>query len=73
MRPYTKVKVTVPMIHRMDALREAKLSYNAIAAVMRLDYEGDFNEYHVRYYLRNYAPGYRRSPRGRPFEGKAAA
>jgi len=73
MRAYAKVHVTVPMIHRMAELRNAGLSYAAIAKVMALDHGGPFNEGHVRHYLQNYMTGYRKSPRGRPFSGKAAA
>jgi len=72
-RPYAKVHVTVPMIQRMADLRNAGLSYASVAKVLALDHGEPFNEGHVRWYLQQYVAGYRKSPRGRPFGGKAAA
>ena len=67
------MRVTVPELNRMSLLREAGLSYRAIASVLEIDTGKPFNHDHVRDHLNRYVPNSRKSPRGRPFNGKAAA
>jgi len=70
-RPH--LRVTMPELNRMSELREAGLTYNAIASVLSIDTGKPFTGEHVRSRLNYYLPNSRKSPRGRPFNGKAAA
>lgn len=55
----TNIGVTMPMISRMQILRDAGLSSRAVAVVMNIDCGSDrFNETVVRYYTPR--PGQRR-------------
>lgn len=46
--PAGRVKITIPMLTRMVALRRAGLSFGAVAAVIRLDYGVAVTEVSVR-------------------------
>lgn len=77
--PYTQHFWTTPMLKRAKALREAGLSYQAIARVLNLDYGNDLDMTGpgVRYALHKYfnmPRDYRRyKPEQNPLRGGAHA
>jgi hypothetical protein len=56
MRNFTRHNVTVPQLRRMVVLRNAGLSYGAIAVVVNLDWGSSLNGSNVRYWLGAYGP-----------------